>query len=391
MNLMCKAPILIDNPDYNSPVKDPVYRYIHNVKDSKIAVPCGRCSSCVHLKQIYIVQRVQMEALNNDLFFGTLTYNNDSLPTAQYGDIRFSYPDYSDWQRAVKMIRKDFPDLEFKYMLISEYGGKKHRPHFHFILSVPRTSDLLSEKVSTAYRLFDIFLKYWRRNYGSTRKPIWKPLCTYVRRGEKYNYDLHYLDPNSSKDGLDGVSFYVTKYLLKFDDYVEKFKSLLYFNLPYDDYKEAWLKFKPRMLLSKHFGLPYDKVTKSYCPKVSAHIRKGIDFSLSFSGALFPFYVSQQNGSTYPLAPYYSRRFLSISDQLEFVSRRPDINFITALDIDDFIKDQSKFDKVKSFLRSKNTFFDMDMSDVNLIFDTNGNYQQDSFSPEVFADSWQDF
>ena len=388
---MCKAPILIDNPDYNSPVKDPVYRYTHNVKDFKIAVPCGRCSSCVHLKQIYIVQRVQMEALNNDLFYGTLTYNNDSLPIAQYGDIRFAYPDYGDWQKAVKMIRKDYPDLEFKYMLISEYGGKKHRPHFHFILSVPRKSDLLAEKVSTAYRLFDIFLKYWRRNYGSTRNPIWKPLCTFVRRGEKYNYDLHYLDPNSSKDGLDGVSFYVTKYLLKYDEYVEKFKSLLFFNLPYDDYKEAWLKFKPRMLLSKHFGLPYDKETNSYCPLVSAHIRKGIDFSLSHSGALFPFYVSRQNGSTYPLAPYYARRFLTIQDQVEFVSRRPDINDITPFDIDDFDKAQTKFEKVKSFLRSQNTAFDMDMSDVNLIFDTHGNYQQDSLSPEVFVDSWQDF
>ncbi len=127
---MCLSPILIDNPYYNSPVKDAVFRYIHDTKNTKMPVPCGRCASCIHLKQIYLVQRVQMEALNNDLFYGTLTYNNDMLPKAEYGDIKFAYPDFSDWQNMIKMIRKDYPDLNFKYMLVSEYGGRKHRPIF---------------------------------------------------------------------------------------------------------------------------------------------------------------------------------------------------------------------------------------------------------------------
>lgn len=125
---MCIAPILIDNPDYHSPVRDPLYHATHNTKDTKIAVPCGRCASCVHLKQVYLIQRVQMESMNNDLFYGTLTYNQESLPIAEFGDIKFAYPSFEDWQKAIKMIRKDYPNLKFKYMLVSEYGGNKHRP-----------------------------------------------------------------------------------------------------------------------------------------------------------------------------------------------------------------------------------------------------------------------
>ena len=137
---MCIAPILIDNPDYNSPITDPTYKATHNTTDSKLAVPCGRCASCIHLKQVYLIQRVQMESINHDLFFGTLTYNQESLPVAQFGDIRFAYPSFEDWQKAIKMIRKNYPNLKFKYMLVSEYGGKKHRP---IIISFCRSPDLV--------------------------------------------------------------------------------------------------------------------------------------------------------------------------------------------------------------------------------------------------------
>lgn len=373
---------MIDNPNYQSPIRAPTYHLLHNTKDSKIPVPCGRCSSCIHLKQVYLIQRVQMEAINNDLFYGTLTYNQDSLPVAEYSDIKFAYPDFTDWQKMIKMIRKDYPDLKFKYMLVSEYGGKKHRPHFHFILSLPRKSDILAVKVSEAYKLFKIFLKYWRRNYGSTRNPIWEPLCTYVRKGNKYNYDLHWLDPNSSVDGLDGVAFYVTKYLLKYDDWIDKFKSKLFFSLDLDDYKEAWSKFRPRILLSKRFGSPDD-------PDVIEHINKGIQFALNSPTAFFAYYVSRQNGSTYPLSPYYSKRFLTESDQLVFVSRRPD-DILTDDDIHKFDVQQVKLEKSRDFLHKQIKEFDLD--DIN---DINSFYYAEDFRPpqlvEDFTDCWEDY
>lgn len=127
---MCLSPIMIKNPNYHSPINDPNYHILHDTVNSFIPVPCGRCASCVHLRQVYLIQRVQMESISNDLFYGTLTYNQESLPIAKYGDIEFAYPDFTDWQKMIKMIRKDLPHLKFKYMLVSEYGGKKHRPIF---------------------------------------------------------------------------------------------------------------------------------------------------------------------------------------------------------------------------------------------------------------------
>ena len=381
---MCLAPILIDNPDYNTPVKDKVYRFTHNIKDRKIPVPCGRCASCVHLKQIYLIQRVQMEALNHDLFYGTLTYNKESLPVVSYGDIRFAYPDFSDWQKMIKMINKDFPDLKFKYMLVSEYGGKKHRPHYHFILSLPKESDLLAQKEGKAYQLFNIFLKYWRRNYGSRRVPIWKQLCTYVNRNGKYNFDLHYLDPNSSNDGLDGVSFYVTKYILKFDTWVDKFKSFLFFNLSDSDYIDAWNKFRPRCLMSKFFGSPDDVDVKN-------HIRNGINFSLDIHTALFPYYVSKQNGSTYPLAPYYAKKFLTISDKIEFVARRPEFRDYDESDVLDFDRREEHLNQIKSFLSNQQLAVDYDdIDNINSNILPYGYDFKFNFSAEDFADCWED-
>lgn len=381
---MCLAPVIIDNPYYGSPIRSPTFHKIHDTVSSKMAVPCGRCAACIHLKQVYLVQRVQMESLNNDLFYGTLTYNNESLPIADYGDVKFAYPDFSDWQKAIKMIRKYHPDLKFKYFLVSEYGGKKHRPHYHFILSLPRSDvgDSLAEKCSKAYELFNIFLKFWRRNYGSTRIPVWKPLLTYFRRGSKYNYDLHYLDPNSSKDGLDGVSFYVTKYILKFDEWVDKFKSFLFFNLPESDYKDAWSKFRPRLLMSKGFGSPDD-------PDVIKHISYGIQFALSNLSAFFPYYVSRQNGSTYPLAPYYSRRFLTIDDLLIFRSRQPD-KLLSDDDLHKFDVGQERLAKHRHFLSSQSLEFTFDDID-NINSFTYGNIQQNSRVAEEFATDWSDF
>ena len=106
--------------------------------------------------------------------------------------------------------------------------------------------------------MHDLFLKYWRRNYGSTRSPVWKDLCTYYCSSSGRNYDLHYLNPNSSSDGLDDVAFYVSKYCLKFDKWVDKFKSKVFFNTSESDYKEFCSLFLPKRLISKGFGSPYD-------------------------------------------------------------------------------------------------------------------------------------
>lgn len=250
-------------------------------------------------------------------------------------------------------------------------------------MSLPRYGNSLAEKCSKAYELFDIFLKYWRRNYGSTRKPIWKPLLTYVRRGDKYNYDLHYLDPNSSKDGLDGVSFYVTKYILKFDDWVDRFKSKLFFSLPLDKYKEAWNLLRPRILMSKGFGSPTD-------PDVVSHIAKGITFALD-TNSFFPYFISRVNGSTYPLSPYFCKKLMRPFEKAIFFSRRPD-ELLTRDDINDFDKRQIQLYDMRKFLNEQVNYFDFDEIDnINTTYYDYGEIPKDAQSNSCFADCWQDF
>lgn len=355
---MCLSPVLINNPNYNSPIRDPTYRALHNVKDTKIAVPCGWCSVCLHLRQVYIIQRVQMESVNHDLYYGTLTYNQESLPIHQVSDVSFAYSDYTDWQKMIKMIRKDYPDLKFSYLIVNEYGSKKHRPHFHFLLSLPKNkTDTQADKVSKGLFLFNVFLKYWRRNYGSTRVPVWKPLLTYVRTRKHWNYELHYLDPNSSSDGTDGVSFYVTKYVLKFDKWLDKFKSKLFFTLSEEDYKDAWSKLRPRCQMSKGFGDYQSQEVKDY-------IRKGVDLALQDSQAFYPYFISPVNGATFPLSPYFKRKALTISDALVFASRRPDFQDV---DMDKNIKLMDKFEKVQQYLLSQLNYYDYEeIDDMNV-------------------------
>lgn len=352
---MCNNPRYIDNPNYRSPVKDPVYHRLHDTIHKKIPVPCGHCSVCVHLRQCYVTQRVQMESLNRDLYYLTLTYNQDSLPRSRYGDILFAHCDLRDWQCMIKMIKKHEDLPRFRYMLVNEYGGKRHRPHYHAILSFPRSGSR-SEALSLEQKLWKIFLKYWRRNNGSTRSPDWQPLLTYQYRRGKRNYDLHYLDPLSSDKGLDGVSFYTSKYSMKADRWQDKFKSFLFFNLSDSQYSEAIKKFRTRVYWSHGFGSPYD-------PGVMNHIRKGVDFSLK-SGMMYPCYISRYDGSTYPLAPYYRIRSLTIDDQLIFRSRQPEYD--DEPDLHRITESELRHARNVNYLASRVSLWDLDMDDMNL-------------------------
>lgn len=386
---MCLHPVFIKNVNYGNKSK---LNYLSDTTSQYIPVPCGRCSVCLALKQQYIVQRVQMEALSHDLYFGTLTYNNESLSFVTSGDFRLNYVDISDWQRMIKMIRKHENLPKFRYLLVTEYGGKRHRPHIHFILSFPKDeSQRLADRRSFEIRLFSIFLKYWRRNYGSTRYPIWKPLCTYKRTRKSYNFDLHYLDPYASSKGLDDVAFYVSKYVLKYDKWVDKLKSKLFYNLPESEYIRLWDKIRPRRLLSKGFGSYRD-------PKVIEHINKGINIALNDPRALFPYFISPVNGSTFPLCPYYSDKFLSMSDIQVFNSRKPRLNdYDMMLDStpnltpEEMKLKQHKFDFVGSFLYDRHTYFDDDFN--NYIPDPyhERDFEQVHQSDKDFADGWQDF
>lgn len=390
---MCLAPIKIKNVNYGNKSK---LSYLSDSTAYYILVPCGRCSVCLQLKQQYITQRVQMESFSHDLYFGTLTYNQESLPIHQVGDFKLAYADIADWQRMIKMIRKHEDIPNFRYMVVSEYGGKRHRPHFHFILSFPKNEKhTLADRQSFEIKLYGIFLKYWRRNYGSTRSPIWRPLCTYYRTPRSYNFDLHYLNPYASSKGLDDVAFYVSKYALKYDSWIDKLKSKLFFSLSESDYKSTWDIIRPRRLMSKFFG-DFDN------PQVAQHILKGIDLALHDSTALYPYFISPVNGQTFPLSPYYSKKYLRVSDMEVFNSRKSLLSDDAMVDTTpeltpaECIEKQRKFDIVRDYLDTRNMLYDAeDIDNTNDIHISNiyshGQIKTASLMDKDFADCWEDY
>lgn len=376
---MCLAPIKIKNPYCGRSHLG--VNFLRDCTAQYIEVPCGYCASCLALKQSYIVQRSQMESLENDLFFCTLTYNNDTIPVLEVNGFKLKYVDISDFQNMIKRLRKkDAFGLPFRVWAVTEYGGKKHRPHLHVIFSFPKIpGETRAEKLAREKRYHDIVLHEWRRNIAktfdkhgnivaNTRNPVYVPLCTYFRKRRKNgklstNFDFHWIDPSiTDKDGKlhdeSDVAFYVTKYTLKASKYVDRLKSALKLNLPPEEFYKVWSKIRPKALVSKKWGNPdSDKVQK--------HVRKGIDFALVSSDHEFPVFFNPTTGQTFPLAPFYKRRFYSVQDEISmFYKAKEDFGTndafrpredprVTTDPIEDYKRRTTHFKNVQSQINSR--------------------------------------
>lgn len=238
-------------------------------------------------RQSDIVQRCRCLSLDHYLFFFTLTYNNESLPhiTTSTG-VTIDYADYSDVQKMFKRIRKyNSFGRDFKYLCVTERGSKRSRPHVHGIIFLPKLKD--DDKLFTAVtetKIRKTLFMEWRRNYGSTRNPDWKPLFTYhskIVAGKRFsNFDCHYIVPHSTEKGSDDVAFYVSKYVLKPSKSESRLQQALKLNLDESEYFATWRIVKSRCFWSKGFGA-YTDTEKKYirsCIKSSSNDPNGFQY-----------------------------------------------------------------------------------------------------------------
>lgn len=302
---MCLSPILLKNPNqganYFIDVKGKKV-HVSNFKDVKsqfIRVPCGKCPECVKMRQLGYIQRSQLMEFEYYPFFCTLTYNDDSLPVLEL-DYPIHYAKIEDIQLFFKRLRNSrvFGDRAWKYLAVSEFGSRFHRPHWHILFFVQRQD---SDDEFTPYNLefsyYSKVLSCWCRNVGCKKKPVYIPLLTIPKRvtaDGRSPYDFHYVHTRQS-DSSD-VSFYVTKYVLKIDPYVKKLRSAILLNYSKEDAKTIWKIIKPKFVMSKHFGFPESEKQKE-------HIEKG----LALTDTL-PVFINPNTGFTFPLAPYVKKR-----------------------------------------------------------------------------------
>lgn len=303
---MCIHPITIKNTYYKiheskvskkTTLGNKGLNYLHNTHSQYIQVPCGQCSQCLSLRQQWFNQRVQMESLRSHLFMFTLTYNDDSLVYTDIGEYKIAYPLYSDVQNMFKRLRKQ--GYTFRYWVTSEYGSVHKRPHFHGILALDK--NIYSEDISVLeHQFYWLILREWKRNYGSNRKPLYKPLCTYVRRRNKCTYDFHKIIP--IKDHDSDCSFYVSKYILKYDKRTSTLLQKIFLdeNLTPEQSDELYKLIKPRSVMSKDFG---DWKDPSVQYKILADLEKSIQL---------PQFYDIHSGNSSLLSPYYRNHLLSV-------------------------------------------------------------------------------
>lgn len=289
---MCLAPIIIKNPYFRSGHIG--MNALHNTLDSHMAVPCGNCAQCIAMRQSFYLQRVQMESLRSHLFMFTLTYNDESLIYADVGDYHLAIPFWPDVQNLFKRFRRS--GYQFRYSCVSEYGSRRHRPHFHGILALDKSLGnprLLEQQYSALFR------KEWRRNYSNNSfSPDYRPLFTpHYERGRLTTFDFHYIEPVINHDN--DCAYYVSKYITKYDSWTKGLlgKIALDPDLEPEEIQYLIKLVKTRSNTSKDFGSWKD-------PQISAYINK-----CAARESLFPYpqYYDIYSGKQMPMSPYYGK------------------------------------------------------------------------------------
>lgn len=293
---MCRKPRLIPNPYFQ--LGDKGINYLHDTTHAFIEVPCGYCDQCIAYRQSSFMQRIQMESLLSHLFFFTLTYNNSHLPYVSVGDYTIPVPDYRDVQLCFKRLNKEY-DYHLQYLICSEYGTEHHRPHYHGIIAIPfdhhspdwtlsRIEQHLSDTLSHNWCTFD---SNGNRDFLYTH--IWTP--------NGHTFDCHYIKPIPTHDS--DVSYYVTKYCLKYDPYVQNLSRKIRLDTSLSPEETNYLlsKFTPKANISKGLGSYKNPIIAQYIKKC---LSKCSDY---------PTFYDIYTGKAMPMARYYKKHLLPVS------------------------------------------------------------------------------
>lgn len=175
-----------------------------------IEVGCGKCAECRGKYFNSLLQRALVENLTSYMYFVTLTYNNEHLPSLKLPTGELIY--YSNYEHIKSMFKRfrhaNLLDRDFRYICVNEYGDTNHRPHFHLLIFVAKkTSDDKYTPYTIEKLLFDNLRVYFSENIGTRKKPNYVPLFTFKRRvtlkGIKTNYFVKYVHPEDDIAQLD--------------------------------------------------------------------------------------------------------------------------------------------------------------------------------------------
>lgn len=190
------------------------YQYFYFKSDAlKVPIPlfylfkCGTCPLCRSQKASEYAFRSICESVKypQDILFVTLTYKSEFLPK--------NGVEVSACQKYFKRLRAWLSErrmpTDFRYFLVSEYGAKYGRPHYHFILwNFPvkcfKTLFQMEGSLRFAWMTYKFDNDGKRQYVYSKRKRRYYPIRTTLGL-----IDIKYVTPEN------GCTAYITKYFRK--------------------------------------------------------------------------------------------------------------------------------------------------------------------------------
>lgn len=319
---MCQSPVLIHNPyrysaayEYREGRVSSLDRRFVSHKDT-IEVPCGKCAECKHSYFTALLQRSQMEALTSYVYFVTLTYDDQHIPSLEFtsdsGTVRLYYSDRTHVQHLIKRLRNEplFADRDLRYFGVTEYGTSRFRPHHHLLFFVAkRKGDTTAVASDIEAFLYEKIQYYYGKNIGTRKQPIYEPYFTFARRynfatgREEANYDCRLvrdLRPGrvegSQNIGDPTAIASVTQYLISYVNkpsaceelllpWLEQYHPSTGIGLDKKTYRKLYSLLKCRCYYSKHFGFGFtDEGFKvSPCPKTLTATKQKINHETFFA------------------------------------------------------------------------------------------------------------
>ena len=145
---MCVCPISVKNRKLDF---DPLVDRLYN------CVPCGQCYECQEAKRNGYEVRSLYEyyytkQIGGSVYYFTLTYNNSCVPKVPNTELMCASID--DVQRFFKRLRKR-SFVKFRYFIVSEYGHKTFRPHYHgfIFFDEPVSSSVANKLIKDSWNL----------------------------------------------------------------------------------------------------------------------------------------------------------------------------------------------------------------------------------------------
>lgn len=300
--------------------------FLHDTTSAYMIIPCGRCSECLQFKQMEYIQRTYELSKFCHVLYGTLTYADWAIPTLDVNGFKIKFAFKDDFQNFIKRLRKYKVIPQFRYLAVSEFGsqsnkhkyktGYHYRPHFHFLFFIPKdNSDKFGLKgFEYAQKVLSFIPSKigWCRNISDNFNPLYVPNSRFIRYQNSYTYDCQYVQD------IKRVSFYVTKYILKYSEYVNRLQSALRLNTSEEEYYKIWSIVRPKLFTSN--GLGYIEYKNSGFPLTELDEKIYLDLSdmikHSLANSKQPMFYFEH--TSMPMCKYFVDKILDIDSRILF-------------------------------------------------------------------------